>query len=87
MRILIDTNVALDVLLARKQFYDTSAQVLFLSEKDVIDGYISASAITDIYYVAYKAHKDKLKSISLIKKVVASCANCRCVKCVNISRC
>ena len=54
MRILIDTNVILDVLLKRSPFYETAIEVLKLSARDDIQEFVSASAITDIYYIAYK---------------------------------
>jgi predicted nucleic acid-binding protein len=38
-----------------------------LSENGVIDGYVSASAITDIYYIARKAYKDKSKALDLVR--------------------
>jgi len=54
MKILIDTNVALDIVLNR-QNYDDSFAVFNFAEKGVLFGYISASAITDIFYIAEKA--------------------------------
>ncbi|MCL2809937.1 MAG: PIN domain-containing protein [Treponema sp.] len=51
---LIDTNIALDILLNRKPFYEKSIAVLVLAEKGIISGYISASAITDIFYLSQK---------------------------------
>ena len=59
MRILIDTNVILDVLLKRSPFYETAIEVLKLSARDDIQEFVSASAITDIYYIAYKNLRDK----------------------------
>jgi predicted nucleic acid-binding protein len=70
MNILIDTNIALDVLLNRAEFYTQSAQIMLMSEKKLIEGYISASAITDIYYLIRKDKKDKAAALSLIKKLV-----------------
>ena len=51
MTVLIDTNVALDYLLHRKDYHD-SAAVFVLAEKKLITGYISASAITDIFFLS-----------------------------------
>jgi len=70
MKVLIDTNVALDVLLKREPYYEKSAGVLVLSEKREIDAYISASAVTDIYYITRKALKDKRSTIDLLRKLV-----------------
>ena len=70
MRVLIDTNIALDVLLKREPHYEKSAGVLVLSEKREIDAYISASAVTDIYYITRKAMKDKHATVDLLRKLV-----------------
>lgn len=59
MKLLIDTNVILDVLLHREVFFDNSFSVMQLVEKDNFEGYISASSITDIFYVVNKKLKDK----------------------------
>ena len=50
-KILIDTNVVLDYLLHRQDFLNARAIYLFAEQKH-ITGYISASAITDIFYLA-----------------------------------
>jgi len=51
MKILIDTNVALDFLLHRKD-YACALDIFGMAEKKYITGYISASAITDIFFLA-----------------------------------
>jgi len=43
MKILLDTNIILDVLLKREPFLEKSAFILLLSEKKLIDGYVTAS--------------------------------------------
>ena len=53
MQVLIDTNVILDVLLNRKGFVQNAVEILKLSEAD-FQKFVSASAITDIYYIAYQ---------------------------------
>ena len=53
MKILIDTNVALDILLHR-QDYPNAEIVYSLAEKNQIACYISASAITDIFFLSKK---------------------------------
>ena len=50
-KILIDTNVALDYMLHRPDY--TNAKIIHLMvEQKFIIGYISASAITDIFFLA-----------------------------------
>ena len=54
MKAFIDTNLVLDVLAERKPFYDTSRQIWELIEKGGLTGYLSASSITDIFYILKK---------------------------------
>ena len=55
MKIMIDTNIILDVLLEREPFYEYSKAILELCEKRKIHGFISASSATDIFYLVRKA--------------------------------
>lgn len=71
MKLLIDTNVVLDVLLNRTPFCSAAAEVLTLSNLEDVEEYVSASAITDIYYIAYRQIKDKEAVRSLIKKLLS----------------
>lgn len=70
MKLLIDTNVILDVLLKREPFYSSSAKILNLSKQNCMDFYVSASAITDIFYIAYQAMRDREEVKSLIAKLL-----------------
>lgn len=66
MKILIDTNIVLDVMLKREPFYKLSLEILGLAKKDDVEEYVSASAITDIYYLAYRQLRDK----GMVKKLM-----------------
>jgi len=69
MKVLIDTNVALDILLNRIEFYSNSVGIFVMAEKKLVIGYISASAVTDIFYIAQrKLGKKVIKEA--IKKVL-----------------
>lgn len=70
MKLLIDTNVVLDVLLKREPFYEASADVLKLTQRDDVREYISASAVTDIYYIAHRQLKDKAAVKELLKRLL-----------------
>ena len=50
-RILYDTNVVLDVLLARREHLAASAAALALVEAGRIEGYVAAHAVTTIAYL------------------------------------
>ena len=55
MKYMIDTNIILDVLLEREPHYTQSRAVLDLCEDKNIQGFISASSATDIFYLVRKA--------------------------------
>lgn len=70
MKLLIDTNVVLDVLLKREPFYEAAADVLKLTQRDDVREYISASTVTDIYYIAHRQLKDKAAVKELLKRLL-----------------
>lgn len=68
MKILIDTNVILDVLCNRKEFVDDSAKVFKLCEVKKLTGYISALLIPNIVYIMRK-ELDEEKIREVIEKL------------------
>lgn len=71
MKLLIDTNVVLDILLARGPFCGPAEQVLKLVQRDDVEEYVSASAITDIYYIAHRQLKDRDLTRDLINRLIS----------------
>src|SRR5262245_53866590 len=55
MRVLLDTNSLLDVLLDRQPFVGDSSAVWDACDTGRIVGYIPASTLTDVYYIARRA--------------------------------
>jgi hypothetical protein len=55
MKVLVDSNVVLNKLLNQPTFFTGSNVIFTLAEIRQITGYISASAVTDIYYIARKS--------------------------------
>ena len=51
MRLLIDTNIVLDVLLKREPHFQDSAAVWKLGETDQAEGYVSALSFANLIYV------------------------------------
>ena len=54
MRILVDTNVILDVLCNRAEFVEASSDVWKRCELEQIEGYISALTVPNIVYILRK---------------------------------
>ena len=64
MKILIDTNVILDVLCNRKEFVDDALKIFKSCEANQITGYISALSIPNLVYIMRKElDNDKIKEI------------------------
>jgi predicted nucleic acid-binding protein len=55
LRVLVDTNVVLDVLLDRKPFAEAAARVLALVEESRIEGFLCATTVTTIDYLLEQA--------------------------------
>ncbi len=53
MRVLFDTNVLLDALLAREPFVADAAFLLETVELGQVEGFMSATTVTDIHYLVY----------------------------------
>jgi predicted nucleic acid-binding protein len=71
MRILIDTNIVLDVLLHRTDFFDASYNVLKLATIGKAEALVTANSITDIYYILHRANKDSVKSRDAIVQLLS----------------
>jgi predicted nucleic acid-binding protein len=70
MKIMCDTNIFLDVMLDRQGLADDSAKVLTLCEKNIVDGFISASCITDIFYIVRKSCQSSESAYAAIGKIL-----------------
>ena len=51
MRVIVDTNVVLDVLLERKPFVNAAVEVFCLVEESRIEAFLSATTITTLDYL------------------------------------
>ena len=54
IRAIIDTNIILDIALRRQPHFDHSLKIFDAIDERLLEGYITASSITDIYYIASK---------------------------------
>lgn len=70
MKIMFDTNIFLDVLLERESFVDASAKALSLCEEHKAEGYISASCITDIFYIVHKYTHSNVLAYNAVGKIL-----------------
>jgi predicted nucleic acid-binding protein len=70
MNVLADTNIILDVILKREPFFAESYRMLNLSAQDKIHMMITASSITDIYYLLRKSGKDDVSSRQALNQLL-----------------
>jgi predicted nucleic acid-binding protein len=75
MRVLVDTNIILDVLLKREPWAAAAAAVWRLCSEKKIVGYVSASAFTDIYYIA-RRHTDSERARIALRLCLDTFAVC-----------
>jgi len=68
MHILFDINVVLDVLLKRKPWVTEAVAVWRANDEGQIVGYILASALTDIFYIARR-----LAGLEIARTTVRTC--------------
>ncbi|WP_172185996.1 PIN domain-containing protein [Microcoleus asticus] len=72
MKILLDTNIILDIALERQPFFGESEQVLSLVEQGEVEGYISASTFSDLYYIIRKA-KGRDSTLEFLRYIATFC--------------
>ena len=64
---LIDTNVVLDYAEKREGFFEVAEKMFSQMWQGLFIGFVSASAVTDIYFLLKKRYKDSEIAISLLK--------------------
>jgi predicted nucleic acid-binding protein len=71
MKVFVDTNVLLDVLAKREDFYDDSAEVWTLAETGRITGFISTLSLANLYYILRRADgaKASRKNLRLVRDI------------------
>ena len=69
MKILLDTNIVLDLLLEREPFCNEAKDIFTIIEADKITGFLCATSITTIYYLISKSI-DKSKADQIIEKLL-----------------
>lgn len=71
MQVLFDTNVLLDALLAREPFVADAAFLLETVESRQIEGFMSATTVTDVYYLVARQTKSAEVAIAAVTQLLA----------------
>jgi predicted nucleic acid-binding protein len=76
MKVLIDTNIVLDLLLEREPFVEDAIALFDQVEAGQVRGYIAATTITNIFYIVRKAQgrEAALQAVSRIAAGLEICA-------------
>lgn len=69
MKIFVDTNILLDVLTKREPFYKNSAVIWSLVEDGIVEGYISAISVNNVFYISKKL-RDLEYAQGLVDKIL-----------------
>ncbi len=71
MKILLDTNIVLDLLLEREPYFKGAKELFILAETKKLKAYLSASSIATIHYLTMKAlnKKEADKIIDMLLKI------------------
>jgi len=69
MKILLDTNVVLDLLLARNPFLEEAREIFILLENHTLQGYICATTVTTLHYLIGR-EKSKQEANKIIENIL-----------------
>ena len=69
MLILLDTNIILDLALQRQPYFEEAIAIFKIIDKSNIRACVTASSITDIYYIVKKSKSHK-EAIEIIKSII-----------------
>lgn len=70
IKVLIDTDILLDVVLGRQEFFKKSANILDLAEKAKIKAFIAWHSISNFYYITESETKSNIQFIKELLRFV-----------------
>ena len=71
MKVLFDTNVLLDAILAREPFLADAAFLLNAVESGRVEGFMSATTVTDVHYLVGRQTKSSEAAIAAVTRLLA----------------
>ncbi|MEG4854102.1 PIN domain-containing protein [Microcoleus sp. B5-D4] len=72
MKVLRDTNIIVDVALDREPFFAESDRILTFVEEGQIQGYVSASTFSDLYYII-RRDKGRDWTLEFLRQLATFC--------------
>ncbi len=71
MKVLLDLNVVLDVVLNRQPWVDDSQRVWDANQSQTIDGYLAATGLTNLFYIVRRL-ADRDRACTAVRTCLAS---------------
>ena len=66
MKVFVDTNIFIDILLDREPFSKNAVLIYKLCENNMLEGYVAPITLNNIYYICRKAkHSEEIKGYLL----------------------
>jgi predicted nucleic acid-binding protein len=75
MKVLIDTNIVLDLLLEREPFINDALSLFEQIEQGKLKGYIAATTITNIFYIIRKAENREV-AVDAVNRILIGLELC-----------
>jgi predicted nucleic acid-binding protein len=70
MKLLIDTNIILDILMKREPWVKSAAAVLLAVAGEKAEGFITANTFADLYYLLHKHLHDNNKTRQTLRELL-----------------
>mgnify|MGYP002776993108 CR=1 FL=1 len=76
MKILVDTNIVLDFLLARDPFFQEAERLFQAIDADQVAGYVTATTVTDIFYIARRSTRSVEQARQAVSQTLTAMTIC-----------
>ena len=72
MRILVDTNICLDILQKRQGFYQSSKDALIIASYNGFKLYITTATVLDIMYITRKSFSNNTEQKQIVESFISA---------------
>ena len=69
MRLLLDTNILIDVLQRREPYFRNSNAIVLACARGMAEGWVTAKSITDIHYLMHRHFHEKQPCQEVVRKL------------------
>ncbi len=66
MKLLIDTNIVIDVLQKREPWFSYSYRILERCISGIDEGFLSAHSLSDIFFIVRKSHSEEARKAAIV---------------------